>query len=66
MILEESSQTVDFTRRLTENDLSYTLAQRGRFRASIFRQRGAVGIAVRNRERRRGGAVCSRTVCRFA
>ncbi len=47
MILEDRSQTVDFTRRFSEIDVSYSLAQRGRFRASIFRQRGAVGIVMR-------------------
>jgi twitching motility protein PilT len=47
MILEDRSVTVDFTRRFTEIDVSYSLAQRGRFRASIFRQRGSVGIVMR-------------------
>jgi twitching motility protein PilT len=47
MILEDRNMTVDFTRRFTEIDVSYSLAQRGRFRASIFRQRGAVGIVMR-------------------
>jgi twitching motility protein PilT len=47
MILEDRSITVDFTRRFAEIDVSYALAQRGRFRASIFRQRGAVGIVMR-------------------
>src|SRR4029079_19472131 len=47
MILEDRSITVDFTRRLAEIDVPYSLAQRGRFRASIFRQRGAVGIVMR-------------------
>jgi twitching motility protein PilT len=47
MILEDRNQTVDFTRRFPEIDVSYSLAQRGRFRASIFRQRGAVGIVMR-------------------
>ncbi len=47
MILEDRSITVDFTRRFTEIDVSYSLAQRGRFRASIFRQRGAVGVVMR-------------------
>src|ERR1051325_5247747 len=47
MILEDRSLTVDFTRRFTEIDVSYSLAQRGRFRASIFRQRGTVGIVMR-------------------
>jgi twitching motility protein PilT len=47
MILEDRSATVDFTRRFAEIDVSYSLAQRGRFRASIFRQRGTVGIVMR-------------------
>jgi len=47
MILEDRNITVDFTRRFTEIDVSYGLAQRGRFRASIFRQRGTVGIVMR-------------------
>ncbi len=47
MILEDRAMTVDFTRRFVEIDVSYSLAQRGRFRASIFRQRGSVGIVMR-------------------
>src|SRR3954465_11882840 len=47
MILEDRNITVDFTRRFTEIDVSYSLAPRGRFRASIFRQRGSVGIVMR-------------------
>src|SRR5689334_23431848 len=47
MILEDRGITVDFTRRFAEIDVSYALAQHGRFRASIFRQRGAVGIVMR-------------------
>ena len=47
MILEDRSITVDFTRRVAEIDVSYSLATRGRFRASIFRQRGSVGIVMR-------------------
>jgi twitching motility protein PilT len=47
MILEDRAITVDFTRRFAEIDVSYSLAQRGRFRASIFRQRGSVGIVMR-------------------
>jgi twitching motility protein PilT len=47
MILEDRNLTVDFTRRFAEIDVSYALAERGRFRASIFRQRGAVGIVMR-------------------
>src|SRR5438270_521352 len=47
MILEDRNVQADFTRRFTEIDVSYSLAQRGRFRASIFRQRGSVGIVMR-------------------
>jgi twitching motility protein PilT len=47
IILEDRNMQVDFTRRFHEIDVSYSLAQRGRFRASIFRQRGAVGIVLR-------------------
>jgi len=47
MILEDRNVAIDFTRRFEELDVSYALAQRGRFRASIFRQRGAVGIVMR-------------------
>lgn len=47
MILADRGQNVDFTRAFREIDVSYSLAQRGRFRASIFRQRGAVGIVMR-------------------
>jgi twitching motility protein PilT len=47
MILEDRSLVVDFTRRFAEIDVSYSLAQRGRFRASIFRQRGSVGVVMR-------------------
>jgi twitching motility protein PilT len=47
MILEDRNLTIDFTRRFAEIDVSYSLAQRGRFRASIFRQRGTVGIVMR-------------------
>src|SRR6201994_2419793 len=47
MILEDRNPTLDFTRRFAEIDVSYSLAQRGRFRASIFHQRSAVGIVMR-------------------
>jgi len=47
MILEDRELTVDVTRRFAEVDVSYVLAERGRFRASIFRQRGAIGIVMR-------------------
>src|SRR4029078_7602622 len=47
MILEDRNLTVDFTRRFPEIDTSYSLAQRARFRASIFRQRGTFGIVMR-------------------
>jgi twitching motility protein PilT len=48
IILEErGSAAMDFTRPFKEIDVSYGLADRGRFRASIFRQRGHVGIVMR-------------------
>ena len=47
MILEERGTNIDFTRTFGEIDVSYALASRGRFRASIFRQRGAVGVVMR-------------------
>jgi twitching motility protein PilT len=48
IILEERGATaMDFTRPFKEIDVSYGLADRGRFRASIFRQRGHVGIVMR-------------------
>src|SRR5262245_53377042 len=47
IILEERAAKPDFTRPFGEIDVSYSLASRGRFRASIFRQRGAVGIVLR-------------------
>lgn len=47
IILEDRAVKPDFTRPFGEIDVSYALAQRGRFRASIFRQRGAVGIVLR-------------------
>jgi twitching motility protein PilT len=47
LILEDRASKPDFTRPFGEIDVSYSLAQRGRFRASIFRQRGAVGIVLR-------------------
>ncbi len=47
IILEDRKATVDFTRPFGEIDVSYALASRGRFRASIFRQRGSVGIVMR-------------------
>ena len=40
-------ERITTARRFAEIDVSYSLAQRGRFRASIFRQRGAVGIVMR-------------------
>lgn len=46
-ILEGRGQEVDFTRPFGEIDVSYSLTGRGRFRASIFRQRGSVGIVLR-------------------
>jgi twitching motility protein PilT len=47
IILEERATRPDFTRPFGEIDVSYALPQRGRFRASIFRQRGSVGIVLR-------------------
>lgn len=38
---------VDFYRPFGEIDVSYSLSGMGRFRASIFRQRGSVGIVMR-------------------
>ncbi|MEZ4366280.1 MAG: PilT/PilU family type 4a pilus ATPase [Kofleriaceae bacterium] len=48
IILEDrGAASVDFARAFDELDVSYTVAQRGRFRSSIFRQRGSVGIVMR-------------------
>jgi twitching motility protein PilT len=47
ILLEDRAAQIDFSRRFPELDVSYSLAQRGRFRASIFRQRGTVGIVMR-------------------
>jgi twitching motility protein PilT len=47
LILGERAKTMDFNRPFGEIDVSYSLASRGRFRASIFRQRGTVGIVLR-------------------
>jgi len=47
MLLEHRDLAVDVARRFAEVDVAYTLAQRGRFRASIFRQRGVVGVVMR-------------------
>lgn len=41
------SRQVDFHRPFGEIDVSYSLSGMGRFRASIFRQRGSVGIVMR-------------------
>lgn len=46
MILGDRSK-VDFHRPFPEMDMSYSLGGTGRFRASIFRQRGSVGIVMR-------------------
>jgi twitching motility protein PilT len=46
-ILEGHNQRVDFQRPFGEIDVSYQLPSGGRFRASIFRQRGSVGIVMR-------------------
>ena len=47
IILENRQDPIDFRRPFGEIDVSYSLAGRGRFRASIFRQRGSVGIVLR-------------------
>jgi twitching motility protein PilT len=47
IILGERGKDMDFNRTFGEIDVSYSLAARGRFRASIFRQRGSVGIVLR-------------------
>ncbi|HLU65124.1 MAG TPA: PilT/PilU family type 4a pilus ATPase [Kofleriaceae bacterium] len=41
------SRQIDFHRPFGEVDVSYSLSGMGRFRASIFRQRGSVGIVMR-------------------
>jgi twitching motility protein PilT len=46
MIMENRDE-VDFNRQFGEIDVSYSLAGLGRFRASIFRQRGSVGVVLR-------------------
>jgi len=49
MILDDrgTSNAIDFARPFKEIDVSYDLADRGRFRVSIFRQRGKIGIVMR-------------------
>ena len=47
LILADRGKDTDFHRPFGELDVSYSLAQQGRFRASIFRQRGCVGIVMR-------------------
>jgi twitching motility protein PilT len=48
IILEDrGAAAIDFARPFREIDVSYALADRGRFRASIFRQRGHVGVVMR-------------------
>src|SRR6266571_2908521 len=46
-ILDGHSHQLDFHRPFGEIDLSYQLPGSGRFRASIFRQRGCVGVVMR-------------------
>jgi twitching motility protein PilT len=46
-ILEGRSQAIDFGRAFRELDVSYSLPGTARFRASIFRQRGSVGVVLR-------------------
>jgi len=45
IILEERATRPDFTRPFGEIDVSYSLPQRGRFRASILRQRGSASTS---------------------
>src|SRR5260370_7990250 len=47
MILEDRKIETDFTRRFAEIDVSYSLAQRGRFRASIFPPRAPAAVVLR-------------------
>jgi len=47
IILDGRHEKIDFTRPFRELDVSYTLPGSGRFRVSIFRQRGSVGIVMR-------------------
>ncbi|MBT8492867.1 MAG: PilT/PilU family type 4a pilus ATPase [Deltaproteobacteria bacterium] len=46
MILDKRTE-IDFNKNFGEVDISYSLKGMGRFRASIFRQRGSVGIVLR-------------------
>jgi twitching motility protein PilT len=46
-ILNGTARKIDFSRPFSEIDVSYALGSTGRFRASIFRQRGSVGIVLR-------------------
>ncbi len=47
ILSERGDGDVDFRGPFGELDVSYSLAGKGRFRASIFRQRGSVGIVMR-------------------
>ena len=46
-LIMENRDEVDFNRQFGEIDVSYSLPGLGRFRASIFRQRGSVGVVLR-------------------
>jgi twitching motility protein PilT len=46
-ILIDGRADIDFHRPFGEVDVSYSMSGMGRFRASIFRQRGSVGIVLR-------------------
>jgi len=46
-ILDGRSVAIDFNRPFRELDVSYSLPGNARFRASIFRQRGSVGVVLR-------------------
>jgi twitching motility protein PilT len=46
-LLDGRAQKIDVSRPFDEIDVSYSLGAAGRFRASIFRQRGSIGIVMR-------------------
>ncbi len=48
LILEARAATLDLDRSFRELDVTYDLPGSGRFRASIFRQRGQIGVVLRH------------------
>jgi twitching motility protein PilT len=46
-IVMKGRTEIDFHKQFGEIDVSYSLSGMGRFRASIFRQRGSVGVVMR-------------------